>query len=212
MAFDADVAMFALSMGRRRRTRRFVFGWGRYGGVCDSGAACRDRGQSELCGGAVGCRGGRRCDDADETPAASATTPSTSATRSTPATPASPAPTPPAAAVAPAAEPRVPLSSAPAILQAKGWNLEQLQTLGFASGRVLGRPGMDTVFVSDDALLLGFVLRDGGAVHDGAGSRTSIACRRLRPHSAAHDPDLDLDAFKRIVKIVEDARKKKANP
>ena len=58
----------------------------------------------------------------------------------------------------------MPLSSAPAILQAKGWNLEQLQTLGFASGRVLGRPGMDTVFVSDDALLLGFVLRDGGAV------------------------------------------------
>jgi hypothetical protein len=99
------------------------------------------------------------------TPAASATTPSTSATPSTPATPASPAPTPPAAAVAPAAEPWVPLSSAPAILQAKGWNLEQLQTLGFASGRVLGRPGMDTVFVSDDAVLLGFVLRDGGAVH-----------------------------------------------
>jgi hypothetical protein len=95
-------------------------------------------------------------------PAAVAAAAAAAATPATPATPAAPAtPTSPPSAVV---KPRVPLSSAPAILQAKGWNLEQLQTLGFASGRVLGRPGMDTVFVSDDALLLGFVLRDGQAL------------------------------------------------
>jgi hypothetical protein len=90
-------------------------------------------------------------------------TPATPATAASPPAPPPP-PSPPPPPPPPPAQPRVPLSSAPAILQAKGWNLEQLQTLGFASGRVLGRPGMDTVFVSDDALLLGFVLRDGTAV------------------------------------------------
>jgi hypothetical protein len=35
---------------------------------------------------------------------------------------------------------------------------------------------------------------------------------RLAFHLPIHDPDLDLDEFKRVVKIVEDARKKKANP
>ena len=90
-------------------------------------------------------------------------TPATAASPPPPPAPPPP-PSPPPPPPPPPAQPRVPLSSAPAILQAKGWNLEQLQTLGFASGRVLGRPGMDTVFVSDDALLLGFVLRDGTAV------------------------------------------------
>ncbi len=88
----------------------------------------------------------------------------------TPATPPMPATPVPGGTitrdvpVAAVVKPRPPLSSAPAILEAKGWNLEQLHTLGFASGRVLGRPGMDTVFVSDDALLMGLVLRDGSAL------------------------------------------------
>ena len=83
------------------------------------------------------------------------------------------------------AQPRVPLSSAPAILQAKGWNLEQLQTLGFASGRVLGRPGMDTVFVSDDALLLGFVLRDGTAVRFSVRKRDGSELAAPTPRTVA---------------------------
>ena len=49
------------------------------------------------------------------------------------------------------------------MLAAKGWNIDQLSAVGFASGRVLGRPGSDTVFVSDDALVLGFSLREGQA-------------------------------------------------
>jgi hypothetical protein len=89
------------------------------------------------------------------------TTPITPTTPTTPITPVPGGTITRDVAVAAVVKPRPPLSSAPAILEAKGWNLEQLHTLGFASGRVLGRPGMDTVFVSDDALLMGLVLRDG---------------------------------------------------
>jgi hypothetical protein len=88
------------------------------------------------------------------------------------AAPASGATEPSAAAATPAAAApatpldyrRAPLTSAAAILSEKGWNIDQLNAVGFASGRVMGRPGMDTVFVSDDALLMGFVLRDGQAL------------------------------------------------
>ncbi len=92
---------------------------------------------------------------------AAASAPPASGEPGTPEAPAAPAAPSPAA---PLDYRRAPLTSAAAILAEKGWNIDQLNAVGFASGRVMGRPGMDTVFVSDDALLLGFALRDGQAL------------------------------------------------
>jgi hypothetical protein len=95
--------------------------------------------------------------------AAAATTTTGGATTGTTdgTTPPSP---PPAAAAVQLDYRRAPLTSATAVLAEKGWDIDQLNAVGFASGRVLGRPGLDTVFVSDDALVLGFALREGQAV------------------------------------------------
>jgi len=58
---------------------------------------------------------------------------------------------------------RAPLNAPAALLAIKGWDIEQLNRIGWASGRVLMQAGSDSVFVSDDALLVGFSLRDGQA-------------------------------------------------
>jgi hypothetical protein len=58
---------------------------------------------------------------------------------------------------------RAPVTSPLAVLAVKGWNIEQLTAIGWATGRVLAQARSDSVFVSDDALLMGFTLRDGQA-------------------------------------------------
>jgi hypothetical protein len=58
---------------------------------------------------------------------------------------------------------RAPLNSPVALLAAKGWDIEQLNRVGWATGRVLMQIGSDSVFVSDDALMVGFSLRAGQA-------------------------------------------------
>lgn len=80
-----------------------------------------------------------------------------------PAPPTPPAAPPPAT---PPTQPAVPpiTANAPATLLAlKGWNLEQLNRIGWATGRVLMQAGSDSVFVSDDAVVVGFSLREGQA-------------------------------------------------
>ncbi len=68
---------------------------------------------------------------------------------------------------------RAPLNSPITLLAHKGWDLEQVTRIGWSTGRVLVQPGSDSVFVSDDALLVGFSLREGQATrfvvrtHDG---------------------------------------------
>lgn len=69
----------------------------------------------------------------------------------------------PAAAAAVIDYRRAPVTTPVAVLAVKGWNIEQLNAIGWATGRVLGQAGSDSVFVSDDALLMGFTLRDGQA-------------------------------------------------
>jgi hypothetical protein len=58
---------------------------------------------------------------------------------------------------------RAPANAPAALLALKGWNLDQLNSIGWTSGRVLMRAGSDSVFVSDDALVVGFSLREGQA-------------------------------------------------
>ncbi|WP_052955098.1 hypothetical protein [Microvirga vignae] len=56
-----------------------------------------------------------------------------------------------------------PVNTPTAVLAAKGWNVDQLSAIGWATGRLLGRSGSDSVFVSDDTLVLGFNLKEGQA-------------------------------------------------
>jgi hypothetical protein len=70
---------------------------------------------------------------------------------------------PPPPTPSPADYDRAPVNSPAAVLAAKGWNIDQLNAIGWATGRVLMRPDSDSVFISDDALVLGFTLRDGQA-------------------------------------------------
>src|SRR5215813_5694121 len=56
---------------------------------------------------------------------------------------------------------RAPLNSPVALLALKGWDIDQLNRVGWATGRILMQAGSDSVFVSDDALLIGFSLREG---------------------------------------------------
>ncbi len=58
---------------------------------------------------------------------------------------------------------RAPLRGPAALLAIKGWDFEQLNRIGWAAGRTLMHAGSDSVFVSDDALLVGFSLRNGQA-------------------------------------------------
>ena len=58
---------------------------------------------------------------------------------------------------------RAPVTTPVAVLAVKGWNIDQLNAIGWATGRVLAQGGSDSVFVSDDALVMGFTLRDGQA-------------------------------------------------
>ena len=82
-----------------------------------------------------------------------------------------PATTPPAADAAPAntgivpvlAYQRAPANAPAALLAIKGWNIEQLNRIGWTTGRVLMQAGSDSVFVSDDTLVIGFSLRDAPA-------------------------------------------------
>jgi hypothetical protein len=58
---------------------------------------------------------------------------------------------------------RAPANAPAALLALKGWDLDQLNRIGWTTGRVLMQAGSDSVFVSDDALLVGFSLREGQA-------------------------------------------------
>jgi hypothetical protein len=89
----------------------------------------------------------------------------------------------PAAAAAPSAQPadaptdagteeteppavdyrRAPANSPAALLTVKGWDLDQLNRIGWATGRPSAQPDSDSVFVSDDALVIGLSLREGQA-------------------------------------------------
>ena len=78
-------------------------------------------------------------------------------------------PTSPPESPAPPAPPpttnyqHAPVNAPVALLALKGWNIEQLNRVGWATGRVLMQAGSDSVFVSDDALVVGFSLREGQA-------------------------------------------------
>ena len=90
------------------------------------------------------------------------------ATDSAPAADAGPGegdPAPPADSgpAPPADYRRAPVNTPVAVLAAKGWDIEQLNAIGWATGRVLVRGGSDSVFLSDDALMLGLTLKDGQA-------------------------------------------------
>lgn len=58
---------------------------------------------------------------------------------------------------------RAPINAPATLLALKGWDLEQLNRIGWATGRVLMQAGSDSVFVSDDALVVGLSLQDGKA-------------------------------------------------
>lgn len=58
---------------------------------------------------------------------------------------------------------RAPLNNPAALLAAKGWDIEQLNRAGWATGRVLMQAGSDSAFVSDDTLVVGCSLRAGQA-------------------------------------------------
>lgn len=58
---------------------------------------------------------------------------------------------------------RAPANSPAALLALKGWDLEQLNRIGWATGRMLMQAGSDSVFVSDDALVTGLSLQNGRA-------------------------------------------------
>jgi hypothetical protein len=58
---------------------------------------------------------------------------------------------------------RAPANAPAALLALKGWDVEQLNRIGWATGRVLMQAGSDSVFVSDDALVIGLSLQDGRA-------------------------------------------------
>ena len=58
---------------------------------------------------------------------------------------------------------RGPADASTAILAVKGWNLDQVNHLGWLTGRVPLRPDSDSVFVPDDATLLSVGLRAGQA-------------------------------------------------
>jgi hypothetical protein len=85
-----------------------------------------------------------------------------------PPPPAGDAPPPPGAP--PAQSPpavdyrRAPINAPAALLAIKGWDIEQLNRIGWTTGRVLMQAGSDSVFVSDDGLLVGCSLRAGQAV------------------------------------------------
>jgi hypothetical protein len=91
---------------------------------------------------------------------------------------------------------RAPVTTPVAVLAVKGWNIEQLNAIGWATGRVLGQAGSDSVFVSDDALLMGFTLRDGQA------ARFSVR-RRDGGEVAAEHASASAVAFRDPVPIAE---------
>jgi len=79
------------------------------------------------------------------------------------------APDTPSAPVTPAAADASPYHRGPAnsvatILSVKGWDVDQLNRLGWSTGRVGVQAGSDSVFVSDDALVLGVALAEGQAL------------------------------------------------
>ena len=59
---------------------------------------------------------------------------------------------------------RGPANSTATVLAVKGWDVDQLNRLGWSTGRVTVRQGSDSVFVSDEALVLGFALEEGQAL------------------------------------------------
>jgi hypothetical protein len=97
--------------------------------------------------------------------ARSASTDEGSGGASTPATEGPPTTPPPATPPNPTNTDyrRAPVNAPAALLALKGWDIEQLNRVGWATGRVLMQAGSDSVFVSDDALVVGFSLRDGQA-------------------------------------------------
>jgi hypothetical protein len=60
---------------------------------------------------------------------------------------------------------RVPASSASAVLNVKGWRLDQLNQLSYALGRGVVIQGSDSVFLPDDATVIGVSLTDGLAAN-----------------------------------------------
>lgn len=58
---------------------------------------------------------------------------------------------------------RAPANAPAALLAVKGWDLDQLNRIGWATGRPLAQPGSDSVYISDDALVIGLSLREGQA-------------------------------------------------
>ena len=88
-------------------------------------------------------------------------------------TSAAPASTPTAAGESPTTTPAAtpptrvvdyasaPADSAAALLVTKGWDLDQLNRLGWATGRPMAQGDSDSVFIADDALLIGCSLREG---------------------------------------------------
>lgn len=68
---------------------------------------------------------------------------------------------------------RAPINAPATLLALKGWNADQLNRIGWTTGRVLMQRGSDSVFISDDVLVIGFSLREGTAArfvtrtHDG---------------------------------------------
>ena len=86
---------------------------------------------------------------------------------------------------------RAPVTTPVAVLAVKGWNIEQLNAIGWATGRVLAQGGSDSVFVSDDACVLGFTLRDGQAARFSSSGATAARWRRNTPRptpSPSGDP------------------------
>jgi hypothetical protein len=58
---------------------------------------------------------------------------------------------------------RAPTGAPASLLALKGWDIEQLNRIGWTTGRILMQQGSDSVFVSDDALVVGFALREAEA-------------------------------------------------
>lgn len=99
------------------------------------------------------------------TPAATATPPAEGQVVPTDANPSEGTSTPDAGAprTANVTSLRTPVNAPAALLAIKGWDLEQLNRIGWTTGRVLMQAGSDSVFVSDDALVVGLSLPEARA-------------------------------------------------
>ena len=93
-----------------------------------------------------------------DVPPPSAPPPPATETTPPPGAPPASAPPPPAVDYR-----RAPINAPAALLAIKGWDIEQLNRIGWTTGRVSIQAGSDSVFVSDDALLVGCSLRAGQA-------------------------------------------------